>query len=109
MGKTRKRKRIPKKERRSLRPWAEGIRETLLAPHIEPYVEALRKSWREERNYLARVCREYHARISWRVEDHEEPEELTPFDPEEIIPVEVLSEEEEATKSARVDELNKVM
>ncbi|KAJ7847078.1 hypothetical protein B0H13DRAFT_2362630 [Mycena leptocephala] len=107
MGKTRKRKRVPKKERQNLRLWAEGIRETLLTPHIDPYIEALRKDWREERNYVAKVCREYHARISWRVEDHEEPDELPPFDPEALIPTEKLSEEEEAARSARVDVLNK--
>ncbi|KAJ7899717.1 hypothetical protein B0H13DRAFT_1883804 [Mycena leptocephala] len=107
MGKTRKRKRVPKKERQNLHLWAEGIRETLLTPHIDPYIEALRKNWREERNYVTKVCREYHARISWRVEDHEEPDKLPPFDLEALIPTEKLSEEEEAARSARVDVLNK--
>ncbi|KAJ7680872.1 hypothetical protein DFH06DRAFT_1120457 [Mycena polygramma] len=107
MPKERKQKRVPKDKRGNLRLWAEGARETILAPHIEPYSQALVQGWLSERNYLARVCREYHARIDWRLADHEEPEELLPFDPEAVIEEEVLPVEEDVLKSARVDKLNK--
>ncbi|KAJ6503459.1 hypothetical protein C8R47DRAFT_1250457 [Mycena vitilis] len=107
MAKERKRKRVPKDKRQNLRLWAEGMRETVLSPHIESYGHALGQGWLEERNYLVKVQREYHARISWRLEDHEEPEELLPFDPEEVIAEEVLTEEEDIRKCARVDKVNK--
>ncbi|KAK6992781.1 hypothetical protein R3P38DRAFT_3429464 [Favolaschia claudopus] len=106
-GKKRQRKRVAKEDRKNLRLWAEGAREAILKPHLDKYQQAMDQGRRQERKYLKGVCREFHARISWRTQDHEEPEisenwvsSATTGD------VEVLSEEEEAAKSARVEELN---
>ncbi|KAJ7883966.1 hypothetical protein B0H13DRAFT_2343915 [Mycena leptocephala] len=102
----RKRTRIPKKERRNLRFWAEGARETILTPHLDEYTIALDKGWREERKYLKQVCNEFHARVDWKLEDHEEPV-LRDFDPKEFLPPPNLTDEEEKLRAARVEVLNK--
>jgi hypothetical protein len=89
--------------------WAEGAREDLLHPHIEAYADTLERGWRSERDYLQKVCNEYHSRISWRLADHEEPDlplpEYNPLDPPVV---ETLSDEERMARHARVGELNKV-
>ncbi|KAJ7982906.1 hypothetical protein DFH06DRAFT_1122954 [Mycena polygramma] len=100
------RSRVPKEQRKNLRLWAEGARQEVLEPHIEPYSEALVRGWRDEHNYLNRVSREYHARISWRLKDHEETESLLPFDTEALIPEETLTAEEEVKKGARIKKLD---
>ncbi|KAJ7807047.1 hypothetical protein B0H13DRAFT_2386674 [Mycena leptocephala] len=106
MGK-KTRKRVAKEKRRNLRLWADGVRESVLSPHIAPYTDALDRNWRDERDYLQSVCNEFHARISWRLEDHEEPElPLPEYNPRAPAPVEELDEEETRTKRARVDLLN---
>ncbi|KAK6992474.1 hypothetical protein R3P38DRAFT_2416383, partial [Favolaschia claudopus] len=100
-------KRIEKKDRRNLKMWAEGAREEILKPHIAPYTDALERGWRAERDYLRLVCNEFHARISWRLRDEEEPEEPLPeYDPLAIPEVEELDVEETAAKRERVDTLN---
>ncbi|KAJ7618253.1 hypothetical protein DFH06DRAFT_1012065 [Mycena polygramma] len=102
------RKRIPKENRQNLKMWAEGARESVLRPHIEPYTDALNRKWRDEREYLQSVCNEFHARISWRLKDHEEPElPLPEYDPRAPAPVEDLDEDELQEKRARVQVLNK--
>ncbi|KAJ7887724.1 hypothetical protein B0H13DRAFT_2342320 [Mycena leptocephala] len=68
------RKRVAKEEHRNLRLWAEGARESVLAPHIPAYTDTLDRNWRDERNYLQKVCNEFHAQFSWQLEDHEEPD-----------------------------------
>ncbi|KAJ7801666.1 hypothetical protein B0H14DRAFT_3782628 [Mycena olivaceomarginata] len=103
--KKRERKRVPKEERKNLRLWADGARETILTPHLDNYQTALNQGWRQERKYLKKVCREYNARISWRTLDHEEPV-LAEWDPAALIVDEQLSNEEEETRAARVKILN---
>ncbi|KAJ7444534.1 hypothetical protein B0H11DRAFT_2249990 [Mycena galericulata] len=101
---TKKKQRIAKENRRNLRLWAEGAREGILDPHIEPYADAMERGWRFERDHFKQVCREFHARIDWRLADHEEPNlPLPPFDPAAELPEpEKLSEEEEARRQARI-------
>ncbi|KAJ7164588.1 hypothetical protein C8R43DRAFT_946404 [Mycena crocata] len=108
MAKKRQRARVAKDKRRNLRNWAEGARETVLAPHIEPYADAVEKGWRAERDYFALVCNKYHARINWELEDHEEPNlPLAPFDPHErLAKPQSLGEEEEARRDAKIEVLN---
>jgi hypothetical protein len=67
MAKRRKqeRKRIPKEERRNLRLWAQGAREEVLTPHLEPYSRVRDTGWVAERAYLQTVCNEFHGRIDW--------------------------------------------
>ncbi|KAJ7901385.1 hypothetical protein B0H13DRAFT_1883061 [Mycena leptocephala] len=89
----RKHTRIPKSERKNLRFWAEGARETILAPHLD------------QRKYLKTVCNEFHARVDWKLQDHEEPV-LTDFDPKAFLPPQNLPEDEEKAKCARVEVLN---
>ncbi|KAJ6458986.1 hypothetical protein C8R45DRAFT_1031174 [Mycena sanguinolenta] len=107
MPSQKKRKRVPKESRQNLRLWAEGIRETnILAPHIEAYSDALERGWCAERECLQKICNEFHAKIDWRLPDHEEPQlPLPDYDPlvEEIE--EELSEEEVA-KRAHIAVLN---
>lgn len=108
MVKTRKpRTRIPKDQRRNLRFWAEGAREDILRPHLDGYSRARDVGWVAEREYLQKVCNEFHARVSWRLPDHEEPV-LGPFDPEAVIEEEELDAEEERRQRERVELLNAV-
>ncbi|KAJ7770414.1 hypothetical protein B0H16DRAFT_1451897 [Mycena metata] len=81
--------------------------ESILRPHLEPYADALDCSWRAERDYLQSVCNEFHARVSWRLADHEEPElPLPDYDPKKVVEEE-LDDAEEAQKSARIALLDK--
>jgi hypothetical protein len=105
--KKRERKRIPREERKNLRLWAEGAREEILRPHFDAYTKAFDEGWREERLYLKKVCKEYHARIHWTVTDTEEPI-LADFDAAAIIPKEVLEPDQQAEKRARRKVLNAV-
>ncbi|KAJ6513588.1 hypothetical protein C8R47DRAFT_1064303 [Mycena vitilis] len=104
-GKKRERTRIPKEARKNLRLWAEGARESILTPHIDGYAAALTQGWQQERRYLKGVCKEYHARVSWRVPDHEEPE-LKDWNPTALIPTEILTDEEQVAKRQRVKSMN---
>ncbi|KAJ7664813.1 hypothetical protein B0H17DRAFT_1211174 [Mycena rosella] len=106
MPKKRTWKRKSKQLRKNNKMWAEGGREELMRPHIEPYADALERGWRWECNYLDKVCNQYHAQISWRLEDHEEPElPLLPYDPFAPI-VADATEEERGARVKRIDELN---
>jgi hypothetical protein len=101
-------KRKSKELRKSNKMWAEGAREDLLRPHIEPYADALERGWRAERDYLQKVCNEYHARIFWRLADTDEPElPLPDYDPFAPPVVEALTDEERAARHDRIEELNK--
>ncbi|KAJ6509357.1 hypothetical protein C8R47DRAFT_1208541 [Mycena vitilis] len=101
-------KRKAKVERKSLKMWAEGAREDVLRPHIEAYTDALERGWRAERDYIQKVCNEYHAQISWRLADHEEPElPLPAYDPLAPPVVEQLTAEEERVRHERLQTLNK--
>lgn len=105
--KKRERKKIPREERKNLRLWAEGSREEILRAHFDAYAKAFDTGWREERAYLKKVCREYHARIHWTVTDHEEPI-LVDFDAAAIIPKEILEPDKQVEKRARRKVLNGV-
>ncbi|KAJ7939406.1 hypothetical protein B0H13DRAFT_2300677 [Mycena leptocephala] len=101
----RERARIPKEARKNLRLWAEGARESILKPHLEEYALALDKGWHNERRYLKKVCNEFHARVDWRLADHDEPE-LKDYDPKAVLLPETLDDAEEVAKRQRVKELN---
>lgn len=102
-------KRKAKEERKNNKMWAEGAREDLMAPHVPAYADALARGWRAERDYLQKVCNEYHARISWRLKDSEEPElPLPPYNPLAPPEIETLSEEERAARHSRYSELEVV-
>ncbi|KAK7013742.1 hypothetical protein R3P38DRAFT_3277582 [Favolaschia claudopus] len=107
MAKTKKRsrKKVAKEDRKNLRLWAEGARETILAPHLDAYQKAKDQGRRQERKILKKICREFHVRVGWRVKDHEEPI-LKEWDPTAPEDEEMLSEEEAAAKSTRVNELD---
>jgi hypothetical protein len=107
-GKKRAYKPVAKEDRKSLKAWAKGVRETILEPHIASYTDALERDWRAERDYLQDVCNEYHTLIPWRLDDYVEPEEPLPVWDKYAPPVlEDLDEEETALKRKRVRELNK--
>ncbi|KAK7016973.1 hypothetical protein R3P38DRAFT_2541696, partial [Favolaschia claudopus] len=96
-----------KKDRRNLKLWAEGARESILSPHLPGYLDALERGWRAERDYVRDVCNEFHAQISWRLADDEEPDEPLPeYDPMVTPAVEELDDEETAAKRSRVETLN---
>ncbi|KAK6985136.1 hypothetical protein R3P38DRAFT_3230796 [Favolaschia claudopus] len=105
-NKKRTRQRVPKENRKNLRLWAEGARETILTPYLDAYQAALDQGRRQERKMLKKICREFHARVDWRTKDHEEPM-LGEWDPSAIVTEEELSEADEAARSERIDELNK--
>ncbi|KAJ7713595.1 hypothetical protein B0H14DRAFT_2644752 [Mycena olivaceomarginata] len=101
-----KRPRVAKEDRQNNRLWADGAREKILKPHIPGYTEAMDQGWAAERRYWKKVCNEYHARVSWRLADHEEPDDIGSWGPGDALPVETLSTEEEAQKRGRVKILN---
>lgn len=102
-------KRKAKELRRNNKLWVEGAREDLLRPHIPAYADALSRGWRAERDYMQKVCNEYHARISWHLKDHEEPKlPLPSYDPLAPPVKETLSDEEREERHARHQELETV-
>ncbi|KAJ7684876.1 hypothetical protein DFH06DRAFT_1313254 [Mycena polygramma] len=101
------RKRVPKEDRKNMRLWAEGARESVLKPHIEGYADALERGWRAERDYLQSVCNEFHARIDWRLADHEEPElPLAEYDPFKTVEADEVDPEVEKAQRTRMLEVN---
>jgi uncharacterized protein (DUF849 family) len=106
-GKKRARERVPKEKRQNLQLWAEGAREQILLPHLDGYAQARDLGWVKEREYLQKVCLEFHAQVDWRLEDHEEPE-LKPYDAKELIVASQLSDEDEILKRQRIKLLNGV-
>jgi hypothetical protein len=103
-----KRPRVAKEDRQNNCLWADGAREKILKPHIPGYTEAMDQGWAAEHRYWKKVCNEYHARVSWRLADHEEPDDIGSWGPGDALPVETLSTEEEAQKRGRVKILNLV-
>ncbi|KAJ7139006.1 hypothetical protein C8R44DRAFT_867180 [Mycena epipterygia] len=99
--------RMSKEKRKTLRLWADGTRETILIDKIETYADALERGWRAKRESLQAICNKFHAKVSWQLEDHEEPALPFPdFDPLALVPEETLPEEEEVAKRTRIDLLN---
>jgi hypothetical protein len=79
-------KHMAKIDRCNLKMWAEGAREGILGPHIPGYTDTLERG--------------YHARISWRLGDKEEPELPLP-DYDKFVPQETEElDEEELTMNA---------
>jgi hypothetical protein len=107
MAKKRERKRVAKEDRKSLRGWADGARETILAPHQDKYAIAMEQGWRQERKYLKTVCLEFNARVDWRTGDYEEAT-IKDWDPTAVVAKETLSEDEEKQKRARLKVLESV-
>lgn len=102
-------KRVTKRERRNLKSWVEGTRETVLKPHIEAYTDALERGWQAEWDYLREVCNEFHARISWHLGDHEEPElPLVEYDKFAKPVEEELDEETMMMKRQKIEVMNAV-
>ncbi|KAK6980491.1 hypothetical protein R3P38DRAFT_2453076, partial [Favolaschia claudopus] len=96
-----------KKDRRNLKLWAEGARESILRPHLPAYTDALERGWRAERDYVREVCNEFHAKVSWRLGDDEEPElPLAEYDPLATAETEELDDEEIVLKRERIDTMN---
>ncbi|KAJ7430337.1 hypothetical protein FB451DRAFT_1199224 [Mycena latifolia] len=103
----RKYKPVAKEHRRSLKAWAKGAREDILAPHISGFTDALERGWHAQHDYLSDVCNEYHTLISWRLMDHEEPTLPLPVYNKFAIPAkEVLDEEDMVKKRERIQVLN---
>ncbi|KIM81006.1 hypothetical protein PILCRDRAFT_9052 [Piloderma croceum F 1598] len=106
----RKYKRMNKKAHQNQKLWAEGCRETILAPHIEPYADALARSAVCEHDYLCRVLNEYHQLIPWNLPDDEEPLlPLPAYDPRPMAPEEFLTDEEALRKSQMISRKNKAI
>ncbi|KAJ7580974.1 hypothetical protein C8J56DRAFT_1056972 [Mycena floridula] len=83
----RKYKRVPKSQCQSSKLWAEGIRETVLAPHLEVITDAMARG-----------------HIPWSLEDHEEPTlPLPAFDPNAPPVPETLTGDELKAKRKRID------
>ncbi|KAJ7919820.1 hypothetical protein B0H13DRAFT_1868234 [Mycena leptocephala] len=94
-GKKRKvRKRIARDSCKNRRLWADGVRESILTPHIESYGDALERGWRAEHEALQAICNEFHAKTR------------SEYDPLGLQPEETLTEEEEVAKRNRIDLLN---
>ncbi|KAF7968024.1 hypothetical protein HWV62_32154 [Athelia sp. TMB] len=103
-------KRMDKKARANSKLWAEGVRETILAPHIAPYADAVGRSYVAERDYIRGVQNEYHQLIHWRIPDDEEPPQpLGVYDPNHIPPIEDLSEEDQVLKSKTIAKKNEAI
>ncbi|KAK7031320.1 hypothetical protein R3P38DRAFT_3187034 [Favolaschia claudopus] len=96
-----------KKDRRNLKLWAEGARESILRPHLPAYTDALERGWRAERDYVREVCNEFHAKISWRLADDEEPDlPLPEYDPLVSAEPEELDDAETVAKRERIETMN---
>ncbi|KAJ8469907.1 hypothetical protein ONZ45_g16732 [Pleurotus djamor] len=86
-----KRKRVPKARRRNAKMWAEGYREdVVLGPKVKDFIVAYDQGRSAEAQFLRAVFHEYHARIDWRLADHEDP----PLPEKEYNPEEEQEEEE---------------
>jgi hypothetical protein len=80
-----------------------------MRPHVEAYADALQRGWRAERDYLQKVCNEYHFCISGRLGDNEEPSLPLPvYDPFAPPVAETLSDEDKEAKQERIQSLNVV-
>ena len=88
-----------KKNNKSSKNWALGLRQAYLEPHIEPYGDAVARGWTTEWEYLAKVARGFHLNFHWQLEDHEEPSGgLIEYDNKNPPPPEDLDEATEAKK-----------
>lgn len=104
--------RVARQDRKGGKGWANGIRESILKPHISRLCVALQSTQAEAaRECLSSIQHQYHAQVHWTLEDHEEPLlPLTPYDETESVgpEIEVLTPDEELRKVKRIAELNLV-
>lgn len=100
--------RMHKSDRKNQKLWAEGVRDGILSPHIEPYADALARSVVDERDYLQRVFNEYHQLIPWRLSDDEEPALPLPTYSPNAIDEEELGAEDALLKARTIANKNKV-
>lgn len=109
MGKKDRQRRKKKEERQNAKLWAEGKRDELLTPHLEPYREACLKGWVAERDYLRMVCNHFFQNVDWRLDDKDEPPgEIKPYDPNRIDTDDDLTPEEIIAKHAKIREMEQV-
>ncbi|KAF7307410.1 hypothetical protein MIND_00535300 [Mycena indigotica] len=101
---------MSKSDRKSRKFWAKGVRERILWPHVEAYAKAMSLDWRTNRDRIQQACNEYHARISWRTADDEEPDlpnPLAPYNPHaRPSSPEPQTQEELEKKHGRIKDLN---
>ncbi|KAJ7572778.1 hypothetical protein C8J56DRAFT_904927 [Mycena floridula] len=92
-------RRKEKKDRQSQQHWADGIRETILAKWVSPMADAMAQTWQVQDEVLRSCTNEYHTKVDWHLEDHEEPTlPLPDYDPKKPPPQEELSDEEMAPR-----------
>ncbi|KAF8988357.1 hypothetical protein BDZ89DRAFT_1152510 [Hymenopellis radicata] len=71
-----------KDQRKNLKGWMEGRREDVFLPLVLVYADLSSKgAWQQLETKLLEWERLYHHHFPWPMEDHEEPETLTPYDP----------------------------
>jgi hypothetical protein len=67
------------------------------------YADALARGRRYKNDYCQKIFNEFHARISWRLLDHEQPPlPLPDYNPDKV------PEEEEVCKRKQIDQLDAV-
>ncbi|KAL1657745.1 hypothetical protein GGF50DRAFT_121532 [Schizophyllum commune] len=99
-----------KAEKRTLKGWAEGVRENLiLKPALPRYIDATQRGWLMERKCLADICTQFHVQILPDLQDDQEPEEpLPPYDPTVAHDFgEGLSDELKVNRLSRIGMLNR--
>ncbi|KAJ7590259.1 hypothetical protein C8J56DRAFT_1048421 [Mycena floridula] len=105
MGRHSKKK--DKKDRQSMQNWVEGARETILAAWVSPMADAMAQGWQAQDQVLRACTNEYHAKVSWCLQDHEEPSlPLPAYDPKNPPAEEDLSDADLVLKRERVILLN---
>ncbi|KAJ7594807.1 hypothetical protein C8J56DRAFT_1044518 [Mycena floridula] len=88
-------KKIGKQDRKNAKGWAEGVCAMVLNPLVNGYANTKAQGQVQERQAWHRICDEFHAKIPWRLQDHEEPPlPLPDYDPKNPPPVEVLEGDE---------------
>ncbi|KAJ7058425.1 hypothetical protein C8F01DRAFT_1303984 [Mycena amicta] len=97
--------RIPKSDRKNLRLWAEGARESILRPFLADYSAALDHGLVPERALLRNILRVYFGKVHWSTKDDEEPT-LMEWDPNASMTVENLSPELQSEKDRRIATLS---
>ncbi|KAJ7062086.1 hypothetical protein C8F01DRAFT_1082651 [Mycena amicta] len=93
--------RIPKANRKNLRLWAEGARETILKPYLADYGAALDRGTVAEHAILRLILREYFGRVHWSTQDDQEPV-LKDWNGSASMEVEALTPEMQQAKEERI-------
>ncbi|KAJ7050754.1 hypothetical protein C8F01DRAFT_1263640 [Mycena amicta] len=100
---------IPKELRQNKKNWADGVRSSILTPHLEGYGKAKRLGRAHADEYLQRVFNEYHFHIPANSPDFEEPPlPLREYDPKAPLPDDShLTEAERLAKASYIEKTNK--